>query len=99
MDTNMTPFTELSNLLNRTAVQIAESGTRSEAWTLTTMAEAARREHPGASAALVDWDGSEVARLRAFGIVHGAVLRDLTSRDQLRLLARILDGADLAAAG
>ena len=34
-----------------------------------------RRVCPGAAAALVDWGGAEIARLRAFGIVHGVVLR------------------------
>jgi hypothetical protein len=34
---------------------------------------------PGAAAALVDWNGAEVARLRAFGIVHGVLLRDVAT--------------------
>jgi hypothetical protein len=46
---------------------------------LEALAAAARTLCPGAAAALVDWEGPEIARLRAFGIVHGALLRDLVS--------------------
>ena len=47
------------------------------------------RCRPGAAEALVDWGGSEIARLRAFGIVHGVVVRDLGSRDRARFCATL----------
>ena len=34
---------------------------------------------PRAAEALIDWDGSEITRLRAFGIVDGALLHEFTS--------------------
>ena len=43
---------------------------------------------PGAAAALVDWAGPEIVRLRAFGIVHGALLRELTSVQREALARR-----------
>ena len=61
----------LDGLLGLVAARIVEHGTPSEARVLTTMSAAVRREHPGAAAALVDWNGAEVARLRAFGVAAG----------------------------
>lgn len=63
--------------LDTIAERIAEFGTRSERAALEALAAAARPLCPGAAAALADWEGSEVARLRAFGIVHGALLHDV----------------------
>lgn len=79
----------LESILDQTAERIVESGTRTEAATLCAMSAATRHLSPGAAAALVDWDGSEPARLRAFGIVHGVVLRDLGARGRSRLLAQL----------
>jgi hypothetical protein len=76
----------LESILDRVAERIVERGTRTEAPTLCAMSAATRHLSPGAAAALVDWDGSEPARLRAFGIVHGVVLRDLGARACSRLL-------------
>ena len=92
MNMNVDVIQELNMHLDRTADRIVDRGTRTEAPALVAMAEAARQLMPGASAALVDWDGSEVARLRAFGIVHGAVIRDLPSEAQARLLTRLRGG-------
>ena len=80
----------LETMLDRTAQRIVEDGTRAESATLRAMSEATGHLSPGAAAALVDWDGSEPARLRAFGIVHGVILRDLSARDRSRLLARLI---------
>ena len=80
----------LAALLARTGERVAMGGTRSEMRTLEAMAAAARAEAPGASAALVDWDGSEVARQRAFGIVHGVVLRLAPGAARRRLLIDVL---------
>ncbi len=60
------------------------------------MANVAMTLMPGASAALIDWDGSEVARLRSFGLMHGVLLRDLPSDAQARLLTRLRDGEEPA---
>jgi hypothetical protein len=69
----------LHEILDGTAHRIASRGTHSEALVLEALAAAARNLCPGAAAALVDWEGPEIARLRAFGIVHGALLGDLGS--------------------
>lgn len=79
----------LEAILDETAERIVESGTRTESTTLCAMSAATGHLAPGAAAALVDWDGSEPARLRAFGIVHGVVLRGLGARDRSLLLAQI----------
>jgi hypothetical protein len=81
---------ELNELLNRTADHIVADGTQAESLTLRAMASAALELNPGAAAALVDWQGSEIARLRAFGIVHGVLLRELPASAQAELLQHLL---------
>jgi hypothetical protein len=80
MPHHRTTSTDLADLLATTAQRIADHGTRSESPTLTRLAAAARPLSPGAADALVDWEGSEVARLRAFGVVHGVLVRELGTR-------------------
>ncbi len=58
------------------ADKIIEEGTRTHTAVLEAMASLARSSAPGASAALVDWDGAEVVRLRAFDHVVRAILGD-----------------------
>lgn len=70
----------LEDTLERTADEIARHGTHSELTVLEELAIAAGRMCPGAAAALVDWNGPEVTRLRAFGVVHGALVREIASR-------------------
>lgn len=65
----------LEQILEGTAHKIALHGTRSESTLLEALAVAASVSCPGAAEALVDWNGPEIARLRAFGIVHGVLLR------------------------
>jgi hypothetical protein len=79
----------LESILDRTAERIVESGTLTESATLCAMSAATRHLSPGAAAALVDWDGAEAARLRAFSILHGVVLRELGVGDRSRLLAEL----------
>jgi hypothetical protein len=93
-----TPEAVLDSMLGLVAARIVEHGTPSEARVLTAMADAVRREHPGAAAALVDWDGSEVARLRAYGVLQGVVLGALGPHARSSLLDDIL-GTDLPLAG
>lgn len=90
---------DLAGLLDRIAERIAENGTRTEARVLEVMSAAAQEVSPGAAAALVDWDGSEIARLRAFGIVHGAVLRLTGPCDRSWLVDQILGSADRVLVG
>ncbi len=63
----------LQQLLTDLAHDIAERGTSPHRHTLDALANAVRAEHPGAAAALTDWDGTEAARVRAFAIVHQAI--------------------------
>jgi hypothetical protein len=65
---------ELEDILTATMERLVEKGTACEARALEAMSAATRTLCPGAAAALVDWHGTEVARLRAFGIVHGVAL-------------------------
>ena len=88
----------LDAVLALVAERIAEHGTAAEARVLELMAAAVHRTNPGAAAALVDWKGAEIARLRAFGMVHGVVVADLGAGAQSALLDQIL-GTDLALAG
>lgn len=81
----------LNQFLDRTADRVASNGTEKEMPVLAAMADAVRDLNPGAAAALVDWGGPEVARLRAFGIVHGILLRELPSAVQAQLLAELLN--------
>lgn len=81
----------LNDLLDHDADRVVSNGTKTELAVLEAMAVAARDLNPGATAALVDWGGSEIARLRAFGIVHGMLLRELPSAAQAQLLAQLLD--------
>lgn len=85
---------ELESVLGRIAERIVENGTLAEARVLQAMSAATQEVCPGAAAALVDWNGSEIARLRAFGVVHGVVLRVLARRDQSGLLDQVLGTAD-----
>ena len=86
-------------MLGRIAVQVVEHGTLTEARVLQAMSAASREACPGAAAALVDWGGSEIARQRAFGIVHGVVLEVLDTPGRSHLLDQVLGTADLAMAG
>jgi hypothetical protein len=81
---------ELNELLNRTADRIVADGTQTEPLTLQAMASAVLHLNRGAAAALVDWNGSEIARLRAFGIVHGVLLRELEDSARAELLTHLL---------
>ena len=88
----------LDALMDLVAQRIAEHGTAAEARVLEPVAAAVQRTNPGAAAALVDWNGAEIARLRAFGLVHGVVVADLSAGAQSALLDRIL-GTELSLAG
>ena len=80
---------ELERLLGELAVRVAEHGTEAEGFALQAVAEASRWTSPGAAAALVDREGAEAARLRAFGVLHGVVLGNLGHQDRAWLLDRL----------
>ena len=90
---------QLDTMLDRIAERIVEHGTLTEAPVLQAMSALSRQVCPGAAAALVDWNGSETARLRAFGIVHGVVLQLLGTSGQSLLLDEVRGAVDLALAG
>ena len=86
------PSIQLAHLLEAAAHRVAEQGTSSERRLLEAMAEVAAPSAPGAAAALVDVDGTETSRLRAFGVVHSHLLDALGPREHAWLLD-LLDGA------
>ena len=92
------PSVELAHVLDEAAYRIAEWGTGSERRVMEAMAHIAAPTAPGAAAALVDWNGSEASRLRAFGLLHSHLLEALGPRDHARLLD-LLDGGDVGADG
>ncbi|BAS09335.1 hypothetical protein AHiyo4_27570 [Arthrobacter sp. Hiyo4] len=98
METNWKTTGELNTFFNLTADRIVAEGTHAERRTLELMASAARPFAPGAAAALNDWDGREVARLRAFGIVHGVLVRELSAPAQAGLLAQLKPSSALVLA-
>ena len=85
------PSVELAQVLDEAAHRVAEQGTDSERRLLEAMADVAAQSAPGAAAALVDRDGTEVSRLRAFGLVHTHLLEALGPREHAWLLD-LLDG-------
>jgi hypothetical protein len=98
METNWKTTGKLNAFINLTADIIVAEGTQAERRNVQLMASAARPFAPGAAAALTDWDGSEIARLRAFGIVHGVLLRELIADAQAELLAQLNPSALVLAA-
>ena len=83
---------ELAQVLDRAAHRIAEDGTSTERRLLEAMSEVAARSAPGAAAALIDPHGTEVARLRAFGLLHTHLLQVLGPREHAWLLDLLVPG-------
>ena len=61
--------------LKQIAERLVALGTEVETHRLIEIARVIRSAAPGTAAALVDWDGSEVSRLRAFAAASCVVLR------------------------
>ena len=80
------PSIELAQVLEEAAHRIAEQGTSSEPLLLFAMSEVAAQSAPGAAAALVDPDGTEASRLRAFGLLHTHLLDALGPREHAWVL-------------
>jgi hypothetical protein len=87
----------LDTVLTNAAQRIAHHGTKPEAALLEILAASASHTSPGAAAALVDWDGTEAARLRAFAIVHSA-LRGANTTTQQEVALAIRAGLPVALA-
>ncbi|MEZ0448509.1 hypothetical protein [Cellulomonas sp. ICMP 17802] len=77
---------ELADVLDRAAHRVAELGTSAERRLLRAMSEVAAQSAPGAAAALIAPDGTEISRQRAFGLVHTHVLEVLGPREHAWLL-------------
>jgi hypothetical protein len=93
------PTRELAGLLEEAAHRIAEEGTCVERALFEAMSQVASDSAPGASAALVDPEGSEASRLRAFGVVHAHLLDVLGPREHAWLLDLLDDGGRLELPG
>lgn len=61
--------------------RLAVDGTWAHRVELEQLAEVARPFAPGAAEALVDWDGAETARLRAYAVIRNAVRERMVARD------------------
>ncbi|QKJ18721.1 hypothetical protein [Microbacterium hominis] len=68
---------DLAVVLEDLAYAVAEHGTAAHRGELEFLAVEAHDDAPAAADALVDWTANEVTRLRAFGLVHGAILRQM----------------------
>ncbi len=80
------------------AHRLVSEGTRAHRGALAALAEAVRDLAPGAAAALTDWDGSEVARLRAYAVAREAIRTEAQARlDQIRVAAHERGGFVLIA--
>jgi hypothetical protein len=87
----------LKNILDRVADTILSSGTQAARPELAALAAAAADAHPGAAAALADWEGSEVARQRAFAIIRHESVRADAAR-QLAITTAMAPGRGVALA-
>lgn len=70
-----TTSTDITTHLAQIADRLVRFGTGAEVRRLADLARAVDGTAPGAAAALVDRDASEVSRLRAFAVAAAAVLR------------------------
>ncbi len=56
--------------LSTLAHGVADDGTLAHRGAIEALADTIRDAQPAVAIALTDWDGTEVARLRAFGLAH-----------------------------
>jgi hypothetical protein len=85
------PSVELAQRLDDAAHRIAEHGTSGEGLLLAAMAKVAAAAAPGAAAALVDPEATEVSRQRAYGVVHAHLLTSLGPIEHAWLLGLLDD--------
>jgi hypothetical protein len=81
-------------MLDGVAERIVLNGTTTERSALQALADTTQRAAPGAAAALVDWEATEVLRLRAFGVLHGVAVEVLGDEERWWLLDRLRNGGD-----
>jgi len=86
---------DIRSIMNDLAFEISEHGTARHARSLEILADLTRSVAPGASDALVDWTGTEVARQRAFAMVHRAVNYQLNSDERADVVLRLTPLASL----
>ena len=67
---------ELKVTYDRLADVIMAFGTTAVRDELDALAVHVRHEQPGAAAALTDWEGSEIARERAFAVIRNQQVRE-----------------------
>ena len=67
---------ELKVTYDRLADVIMAFGTNAVRDELDALATHVRHEQPGAAAALTDWEGSEIARERAFAVIRNQQVRE-----------------------
>lgn len=82
---------ELAEVLDQAAHRVAEQGTSAERRLLEAMSGVIAQSAPGVAAALGDPDGTEISRLRAFGLAQTHLLEVLGPREHAWLLD-LLDG-------
>ncbi len=92
------PGPPLHTELSRAAQRIDIDGTLGSRPLLEALSGALWEVRPGVAAALVDRNGTEIARQRAFGMAHGLVVEALDPIDQRSLLAQIRGLAPVSAA-
>ena len=80
------PYVEVAQILEAAAHRVSELGTTSEHTLLQALSIVTAPTAPGAAAALVDDTGTEISRLRAFGLVHAHVIEELGPREHAHLL-------------
>ena len=80
------PYVEVAQILEAAAHRVSELGVTSEHTLLQALSIVTAPTAPGAAAALVDDTGTEISRLRAFGLVHAHVIEELGPREHAHLL-------------
>jgi hypothetical protein len=86
---------ELAHMLDAAARRIADEGTSAAGGLLHAMSKVTEQTAPGAAAALVDRNGTEISRLRAFGLLHSHLLNALGPREHAWLLGLVGDAGRL----
>lgn len=86
----------LETRMNEMAHQVVEQGTESAREHLETIAAFITGRAPGAAAALIDWDGAEIVRARAFGRAAGVIINDLEVWEQNALVDELTGAPALA---
>ena len=89
---------ELNTIFGLLANRITVQGTTGARDELDALSGSVRALQPGAAAALVDWEGSEIARERAFAVIrHAAVRADASVQRRIATALRAARGVALVA--